>query len=67
MNEDMRYEVRNGVAWVTLNRPEALNAMNQNILDGYTQVVRKVEADPEVKVLVFTGSGRAFSAGADLK
>ncbi len=67
MNEDMRYEVRNGVAWVTLNRPEALNAMNQNILDGYTQVVRKVEADPEVKALVFTGAGRAFSAGADLK
>ena len=54
------------VLTVTLNRPEALNAMNQNILDGYTQVVRKVEADPEVKVLVFTGSGRAFSAGADL-
>ncbi|MDF1719362.1 MAG: enoyl-CoA hydratase/isomerase family protein [Minwuia sp.] len=67
MNEDMLYEVRDGVAWVTLNRPDALNAMNQNILDGYTRVVRKVEADPEVKALVFTGSGRAFSAGADLK
>ncbi|MEC9347559.1 MAG: enoyl-CoA hydratase/isomerase family protein [Pseudomonadota bacterium] len=67
MNQDLLYEVRNGAAWVTLNRPNALNAMNQNILDGYAGVIAKAEADPEVKAVVFTGAGRAFSAGADLK
>lgn len=67
MTQDMLYEVRNGAAWVTLNRPDALNAMNQNILDGYTEVIEKAEKDPDVKAVVFTGSGRAFSAGADLK
>lgn len=67
MSDDMLYEVRNGAAWVTLNRPEALNSMNQAILDGYADVVDRAERDPEVKALVFTGAGRAFSAGADLK
>ncbi|WP_417514141.1 enoyl-CoA hydratase/isomerase family protein [Minwuia sp.] len=67
MTDDLLYEVRDGAAWVTLNRPDALNAMNQNILDGYARVLDRAEGDPEVKAIVFTGTGRAFSAGADLK
>lgn len=67
MADDILYEVRNGAAWVTLNRPDALNAMNQTILDAYAELVQRAEDDPEVRALVFTGSGRAFSAGADLK
>jgi len=67
MSNDILYEVRNGAAWVTLNRPDALNAMNQNILDAYADLVRRAEDDDNVRALVFTGAGRAFSAGADLK
>ncbi len=67
MAEDILYEVRNGAAWVTLNRPDALNSMNQTILDAYADLVQRAEDDPEVHALVFTGTGRAFSAGADLK
>lgn len=67
MSDELLYEVRDGAAWVTLNRPKALNAMNQAMLDAYREVVHRAERDPEVKALVFTGAGRAFSAGADLK
>jgi len=67
MAEDILYEVRNGAAWVTLNRPDALNSMNQTILDAYANIVQRAEDDPDVRALVFTGAGRAFSAGADLK
>lgn len=67
MSDHMLYEVRDGAAWVTLNRPDDLNAMDQQIIDGYAKVIARAEADPDVKVVVFTGAGRAFSAGADLK
>lgn len=67
MNDDILYEVRGGAAWVTLNRPNALNSMNKNILDAYAGIVARAEADPAVRAIVFTGAGRAFSAGADLK
>jgi enoyl-CoA hydratase/carnithine racemase len=67
MADDILYEVRDGAAWITLNRPDALNAMNQPILDGYFELLDRAESDDEVKAVVFTGAGRAFSAGADLK
>lgn len=67
MSDHMLYEVRDGAAWVTLNRPDDLNAMDQPIIDGYAEVIKRAENDPDVKAVVFTGKGRAFSAGADLK
>jgi 2-(1,2-epoxy-1,2-dihydrophenyl)acetyl-CoA isomerase len=61
------YEHQNGVATITLNRPQALNAfvpqMNQEVLDA----LRHGERDPEVRCFVLTGAGRAFCAGQDLK
>jgi len=55
------------VAVVTLNRPEALNALSVEMLDDIIAAVDRVEADPQIRVMVITGAGeKAFSAGADI-
>jgi enoyl-CoA hydratase/carnithine racemase len=62
------YEVRDGIAWITLNRPEALNALNLAVREGLDQAWADVAANPAARVAVISGAGgRAFSAGADLK
>jgi enoyl-CoA hydratase len=66
MTEAVLYEVRGPAAWITLNRPEKLNAINKDVLDGLHAAVDRATADDEVKVVVLTGAGRAFSAGYDL-
>ena len=62
------YEVRNGVAWLTINRPEARNSLNKAVRDGLFDGLRTFNGDDEAKVLVLTGAGdKAFCAGGDLK
>jgi len=56
-----------GVAVVTLNRPEALNAMTSELMDYLPQVMRELANDPLVGCVVLTGAGRGFCAGGDLK
>jgi enoyl-CoA hydratase/carnithine racemase len=63
----IQYEIRDRVAWATLNRPEALNALNDEHLTGLLDVVERVAVDDGVHVLVITGTGRAFSVGGDIK
>ena len=58
---------QDGVLLIRLNRPEALNALNGQLLGELAQAVRAAEADDEVRCLVITGSERAFAAGADIK
>ena len=66
--EVVRYELRNGVAWLTIDRPEARNALSRAVREGLFAGVRRFNADDEAKVLVLTGAGdRAFCAGGDLK
>ena len=62
------YEKRDGgVAWVTLNRPDVLNAINMRMRDELWELMHAVRDDPDVRVVVFKGAGdRAFSAGADI-
>ena len=60
-------EISNRVATLTLSRPEALNAINQALLRDFEEALRRVQKASEVAVLVTRGSGRAFSAGSDLK
>jgi len=61
------YEKRNGIGYVTLNRPEALNAYNLQMRDELYQVLGAIKDDPEVKAVIFRGAGeKAFCAGADL-
>jgi enoyl-CoA hydratase/carnithine racemase len=66
--QPLLYEVRHGIAWITLNRPEALNAMDRALVQGLDRAWTDFEADPAARVAVISGAGgRAFSAGADLK
>jgi enoyl-CoA hydratase/carnithine racemase len=61
------YEVENGVAWLTIDRPEARNALSASVRGGLWEGVRRFNADDDAAVLVLTGAGdRAFCAGGDL-
>jgi len=65
--ETLLYEKREDIAYVTLNRPQALNVYNIQMRDDLYQVLGAVKDDPEVKVVIFRGAGKkAFCAGADL-
>jgi len=61
------FEVRDNVARIALNRPEAANSLNSTLSSELMDAVIRSEEDPEVRALVITGSGRFFCAGADLK
>ncbi len=65
--ENIIYKVENGIATIQLNRPKALNALNSAINQDIMSAIDLVKADPSVRVLVMTGSERAFAAGADVK
>lgn len=56
----------NGILWVTLNRPEKLNAINMTVFSELRQVFQDVRADRSVRCVVITGAGRGFCAGADV-
>jgi enoyl-CoA hydratase/carnithine racemase len=61
-------EIVDRVAWITLNRPEAMNALSVAVREALPRAIRTAEADPAVRVLVLRGAGeRAFCAGADIK
>jgi enoyl-CoA hydratase len=60
-------EKSGGIATITLNRPEALNALNGELRLAIEQTFRSLAVDEEVRVAILTGAGRAFSAGIDLK
>lgn len=61
------YEKGDGIATIKLNRPKVLNAMNKQLWVEFQVALKDAGDDPEVKVLIITGEGRAFSTGADLK
>ncbi len=52
---------------LTLNRPEVLNAFNLDLINNLVSELKKADVDPEVKIIIITGEGKAFSAGGDLK
>jgi len=62
----LNYEVSDNVAVITVNRPDALNALNSDVLFELSVAFELTEADLEVKALIITGAGRAFIAGADI-
>ena len=66
MNNAVLYEVKDGVATVTLNRPERLNAVNDEIRAGLREKLDDAAKDSDVKVIIVTGAGRGFCAGADM-
>ncbi len=60
------YEIKDNIGWVTLNRPEKLNAVNDDMLNELDEMFVLAEQDLDVKVLVIKGAGKAFSSGQDL-
>ncbi|WP_108461479.1 enoyl-CoA hydratase/isomerase family protein [Devosia naphthalenivorans] len=60
------YDVQDGVAYIRLNRPEKLNAINGTMADTLRETWRRFEADPKVRVGVLSGSGTSFCAGRDI-
>lgn len=66
MSMEVRYEVADGVAVVTLNRPEALNAFTDRTEVELIECLDRSDADDQVRVVIITGAGRAFCAGMDL-
>ena len=66
MYENIKYEVKDGIAYITINRPQAMNALNCDVLNELYCAFGKVEADAEIKAAILTGEGKAFVAGADI-
>lgn len=60
-------EKSDGMAVVTLNRPGAMNALNKPLREAIAKTFEELEADPDVRVVILTGAGKAFCAGLDLK
>lgn len=66
MYETLKFDTENSIAWVRLDRPQRLNAISPQMVADLKSVLEKVRADRAIRVVVFTGTGRAFSAGADI-
>ena len=62
----IRVEKKEGICSLTLNRPEVRNAFNQEMIDEIRDALRVVDKDEEIRVLIITGAGKAFQAGADI-
>lgn len=67
MTESVIVDIRDGVARLTLNRPDAMNALSADVSDGLRSALDRIETDDSVRVVVLTGTGKAFCAGGDLK
>src|SRR5258708_8703354 len=65
--QTLLYEVRDGVAWITLNRPEAANTVTVEMCNDLMRAALRAGEDRAVRVVVLTGAGKSFSAGGDLK
>ncbi|MCG3172499.1 MAG: putative enoyl-CoA hydratase echA8 [Myxococcota bacterium] len=63
----IRFELRAAAAWITLDRPDAMNALSDVMCRELAVAIDRVESDRDIRVVVLTGTGRAFCAGADLK
>ncbi|MCP4118547.1 MAG: enoyl-CoA hydratase/isomerase family protein [Desulfobacteraceae bacterium] len=65
--KNLKYDVAENIGTLTFNRPKALNALNRELIEELGIVIDRIEADPDIKVLVLTGAGdKAFVAGADI-
>ena len=67
MSDAVLLEINDGIALVTLNRPDKLNALNYELIDRLMAALDAIETDAGVRAVILTGAGeRAFSAGADI-
>lgn len=66
MNEEIKLELADGIAVITLNRPDAYNTLTSSIIDGLGAAYRHCDENDAVRVVVLTGAGKVFCAGADM-
>ncbi|RQW06578.1 enoyl-CoA hydratase/isomerase family protein, partial [candidate division KSB1 bacterium] len=66
IGKTIKYSIKNRVAWITLNRPEIHNAFNETMIGELLELYQAIGKMPEVRVVVITGAGKSFCAGADL-
>ncbi|NMD68934.1 enoyl-CoA hydratase [Bacillus sp. DNRA2] len=64
---DLLFEVQEGIATITINRPDARNAFSLKMIEAWIKALEEVRDNDEIRVLVLTGNGRAFCAGGDIK
>jgi len=64
--QDILYDVDGPIAYITLNRPEKMNALSNNLRGELVHALKEAEFDPAISVIVIRGAGRAFSAGYDI-
>src|SRR4029077_539950 len=64
--QEIRYDVADGVLTITLNRPDRLNAFTATMMRELIEAFDRADADDDVRVVIVTGEGRGFCAGADL-
>jgi enoyl-CoA hydratase len=67
MTSEVLYASESGIATITINRPEARNAVNRAVAEGMAQALQRAESDPDIRVGIVTGAGGQFCAGMDLK
>ncbi|MEM0996174.1 MAG: enoyl-CoA hydratase-related protein [Bacteroidota bacterium] len=67
MSDILLYEVQNNICTITLNRPDRYNAFNNDLSFQFIDALKRARKDPEVRVVVLTGAGKAFCSGQDLK
>ena len=65
--DNILFDTKDGVGVITLNRPKALNALNEALITDLNDALDKLEADDKIGCIVITGSEKAFAAGADIK
>ena len=65
--ETLLYDEQDGIGYLTLNRPDKLNALSQTLMAEFREALEGIEANPDVRVIILTGAGRAFSAGFDIE
>ncbi len=65
--ESIIFEKEDNIAIITFNRPEARNAVNNQVRAEFAAAIAEVEADDEIKVMILTGNGKAFASGVDIK
>ena len=66
MYETIKFEIKDSIAYVTINRPKAMNALNSQVLDELFDAFTALAGNPDVKAVILTGEGKAFVAGADI-
>ena len=67
MNQDLLESIEGGIATLTMNRPEARNALSAEMFDGLSEALPRLANDPAVRLVVLTGTGSAFCSGGDVK